>query len=231
MLYHVIRRTQHANLVSEIVLATSNKQEDRILGDIAAATGIRTFFGNSDDVLDRYYQAGKKYGIMNIVRITADCPLIDPHLIDRTIEKFQKGSYDYVSNTIHPTFPEGLSVEVFSFAALERAWKEARLMSEREHVTPYIWKNPRKFKLGELFNDADLSHLRWTVDHRVDLEFVRRVYHRLFNSNPYFSYEDILQLVNHYPHLSSINAGIPRNEGYKKSLLEDKHVNARNVSR
>lgn len=222
MLYHVIRRTKHADLVSEVILATSKKQEDKILEDIATATGIRTFFGNSDDVLDRYYQAAKEYGIRNVVRITADCPLIDPGIIDRTIEKFREGSFDYVSNSIRPTFPEGLSVEVFSFEALERAWLEARLMSEREHVTPYIWKNSNRFKLGELSNTLNLSHLRWTVDYKADLAFVKVVYHNLFKINPYFSYSDILQLLERKPHLKSINAGIKLREGYEKSLREDR---------
>lgn len=224
MLYHVIRRVQYASLVSEIVLATTKRQEDVGLEKIAAAAGIKTYFGSSDDVLDRYYQAARKFGFKQIVRITADCPLIDPFIIDSTIKKFSSNSYDYVSNSMHPTFPEGLSVEVFTFDALEMAWNEADMMSEREHVTPYIRKNPDKFKSSELSNDVNLSHLRWTVDYKADLEFVRRVYRHLFRINPYFNYHDILQLLEENPHLTSINAGIERDEGYKKSIREDRRI-------
>lgn len=126
----------------------------------------------------------------------------------------------YVSNTIEPTFPEGIDIEVFSLAGLERAWREARLPSEREHVTPYIWKQPAKFKVANVRHSVDLSHLRWTVDYEEDLVFARAVYARLYRGEV-FLMEDILGLLRSQPDLATINQGIERNAGYVASLRKD----------
>ncbi len=146
--------------------------------------------------------------------------MLDPAVIDRVIDTFNHGSYDYVSNTIEPTFPDGLDTEVFSLGALERAWREASLKSEREHVTPYIWKNPGRFRLGTVRQARDLSGLRWTVDEPADLEFARRVYERLGAASA-FGMEEVLRLIEANPDLREVNAGFERNEGYQKSLRED----------
>jgi spore coat polysaccharide biosynthesis protein SpsF len=222
MLYHVLERVKRAGSVSRVCLATTTSRQDKILAGIAAKLGVETFFGSETDVLDRYYGAAKRLGAKDIVRITADCPLMDPSVIDKVVSEYLKGRYDYASNIIEPTFPDGLDVEVFSFRALERAWKEARLKSEREHVTPYIWKNPNTFRLKSVKNKRDLSDHRWTVDHVKDLEFARQVYRQLYTKDPQFGYADVLSLLKRNPEITSINKGTSRNEGYRTSLAQDK---------
>jgi spore coat polysaccharide biosynthesis protein SpsF len=223
MLYRVLERVQHSKLVSRIYLATTDCPEDAKLADIASSFGIKIFFGNENDVLDRYYQAAKKFKVKNIVRITADCPLIDPKVIDYVANTFLEGKYEYASNVHPPTFPDGLDTEIFTFEALEKAWMDARLKSEREHVTPYIWKNPDLFRIQNVLNkDGDTSHLRWTVDVREDLVFVRKVYRHIYSSNHLFDYSDIINLINTHPELSTINKGRMRDEGYQKSLRMDR---------
>lgn len=222
MLFHVLKRVQNAESISKVVMATTTAPRDRILAKIAKAAGAETYFGSAGDVLDRYYQAARKFKAKNIVRITADCPVIDPSIIDYVIGKFNSARCDYASNA--KTYPEGLGAEVFTFEALERAWNEARLMSEREHVTPYIWKNPDLFRLIEIKDKSNSSHLRLTVDYKVDLDLVSKLYRFLFGENPYFGYRDILSLLERHPRLSRINKGIPRLEGYNKSLKKDKAI-------
>lgn len=225
MLLHVIRRIQRSKLIAKVYLATTDLSEDQILGKIVQSANVQTFFGSANDVLDRYYRTAVKFGIDYIVRITADCPLIDPSITDKTIEKFLEGNYDYVSNAQNPTFPDGLDTEVFTFNTLEKAWKNAKMSSEREHVTPYIWKNPLLFKLGEFSNNSvNLSHMRWTVDNKEDLNFVRRVYRHLYPKNPNFDYHDVLTLLERHPKLMQINNNITRNEGYNKSLKKDRLI-------
>jgi spore coat polysaccharide biosynthesis protein SpsF len=219
MLFHVLRRVQNAELVSRVILATTTHPSDKILANIAKVAGAEAYLGSADDVLDRYYQAAKQFNAAKIVRVTADCPVIDPSIIDSVIRKFSKTKCDYASNA--STLPEGLGVEVFTFDALKKAWTEAKLMSEREHVSPYIWKNPRLFKLAEVKGKPNFSHLRLTVDYEVDLKFVAKLYRHLFELNPYFGYRDILSLLDQYPKLSQINRGIPRREGYRRSLEKD----------
>lgn len=219
MLFHVLRRVQNAELISNVILATTTDPRDKILAKIAKAAGAETYFGNAEDVLDRYYQVAKKIKASNIVRITADCPVIDPHIIDSVIRKFSNAKCEYASNA--SAVPEGLGVEVFSLEALKKTWAEAKLMSEREHVTPYMWKNPHRFKLLEVKDKSNFHELRLTVDYEVDLLLITELYHHLFESNPYFGYDDILLLLKQYPKLSQINRGIPRREGYIKSLEKD----------
>jgi spore coat polysaccharide biosynthesis protein SpsF (cytidylyltransferase family) len=222
ILYHIIRRVQKAKRVSNIVVATTNKKEDRILEKITNACDISIFYGSSEDVLDRYYQTAKCFNFSNIVRITADCPVIDPEILDNTINKFCTDSYDYVSNCITRTFPEGMSVEVFTFEALERCWLESVWMSEREHVTPYLWKNPSVFKLAELINnDGNLAHIRLTVDYPNDLELVRIIYRNLFPINPYFSMLNVIEFLRDNPNLLNINRNTSSIEWYRASLKKD----------
>lgn len=222
MIWHVIERVKKAKLVEKVIVATTVKEEDDEIVKIAEQCGVKSFRGSEDDVLDRYYQAAKELGADVIVRVTADCPLIDPLIIDKTIEFFLKGNFSYVSNALKPTFPDGLDVEVFSFEALHKAWEKATKLSEREHVTPYIWKHPEDFKIGNFESGLDFSHLRWTVDKEEDLQFVREVYKRI--GKEFFHMEDILELLRKHRELTDINRGIRRNEGYEKSLREDRDL-------
>jgi len=223
MLEHVVRRAQRATTLELVVVATSDHPNDDAVAQFCSNTDIPCFRGSEDDVLDRYYQAGRKYKADPIVRLTADCPLLDPVVIDQVVEVFRSGDYDYVSNALEPTYPDGLDAEVLRFRALEQAWQEARWQTEREYPTAYIFKHPELFRLRNVRHDVDLSDLRWTVDEPDDLEFVRRVYQHL-GPEPSFGMQEILNLLRQHPELKQINAGIERNEGYQKSLREDQIV-------
>lgn len=187
ILWHVIHRTKVA--IPNVIVATPNQE----IADYAIKQEVKTFIGDENDVLDRYYQAAKKYGVRNIVRITADNPLVDPDIILQLLEFYTKGKFDYVSNNLKRTYPLGLDVEIFSFKALEKAWGEGVTPLEREHVTPYIRNHPELFKLGNMENDADLSNLRWTVDYAEDLAFAKYVYAQLGNN---FRMKDVVRLCN-----------------------------------
>ncbi len=179
------------------------------------------FRGSLDNVLDRFYQAAINYKADVIVRLTGDCPLADPEIIDRAIALFMAGQYDYLSNTVERTFPIGLAVEVFSFKTLEAVWHDAILPSEKEHVTRFIYTHPADFNIGQFRNDSNLAHLRWTVDEPEDYEFVKAIYERLYASNPNFSMADILDLLKKEPQLSQINAGVDSQKGLNQSLMKD----------
>jgi spore coat polysaccharide biosynthesis protein SpsF (cytidylyltransferase family) len=224
MLWHVIDRLKKSKLVDEIILATTIKEGDRPLLRIAKKSGIKGFAGSEEDVLDRYFRAATKSRADVVVRITADCPLVDPEIVDAMIKRFSDGGFDYVSNIVKPTYPDGLDVEVFSYYALKRAWEGAKRSSEREHVTTYIRNHPKVFKIGNLEHEKDLSEMRWTVDTDKDLKFVREVYKRLYKKGRIFLMRDVLKLLEKQPHLIEINKGIARDEGYLKSLREDKVI-------
>lgn len=224
LILHVIERVQNAKLLDKIVLATTIRAIDTPLVDLVQAQGIPVYRGECDDVLDRYFQAATQYHAQVIVRITGDCPLIDPHVIDTVVQVFLQHHYEYVTNTLQPTYPDGLDVEVFSYETLTKAWKEAALASEREHVTAYIRNHPEKFTQYDVKNPVDLSKLRWTVDHQEDLEFVREIFKKLYTKEKIFYMEDILTLLEEHPELQELNAGIQRNEGYLRLLKQDKKV-------
>jgi spore coat polysaccharide biosynthesis protein SpsF len=155
--------------------------------------------------------------------LTGDCPLIDPALIDELVDLYLNRQCDYASNCEEPTLPDGLDAEIFSFAVLEETWKEANLPSELEHVTSFIRVHPERYKIGHYKYHKDLSNLRWTVDEFEDLEFVRRVYEKLYPSNPEFKTDDIVALLELKPELLKINKHFKRNEGLQKSIEKDKH--------
>ena len=206
LLWHVIDRTKPSRFINDIMVATTDKEEDKVILDFSKNNNISCFAGSEEDVLDRYYQAAKASKADVIVRITADDPLKDPDVMDRVILEFKDEGPDYASNTIKPTFPLGMDIEVFTFSALERAWKESSTPYDREHVTPYIYNNPEKFKLLNVTNPkGDLSRLRWTVDTKQDLEFVREVYRHLYKDGKIFLMEDILKLLEELPELSREN--------------------------
>ncbi len=223
LLEHVIERLRDSRFIDQIIIATTGNEGDRAIIEFAQSNGLSYYVGSEDDVLDRFYQAAKKFCTDTIVRITPDDPFKDTEVIDKVIGYYleNKDKLDYVSNTIKPTYPEGLDVEVFSFEALEKVWQEARKASEREHVTPYIWNNPELFRLANVESDEDLSHLRWTIDYEEDLRFVREVYARLYHGQVFFM-RDILALLRAEPELAQINQGVVRNEGYLKSLERER---------
>jgi spore coat polysaccharide biosynthesis protein SpsF len=222
LLSHILERIHYSRLIDEIVVATTTQRRDDVIVNLCEELAVKSFRGSEDDVLDRFYQCAKQFHAQYIVRCTADDPFKDPEVIDRIIkELLADNSIDYASNTIKPTYPEGIDIEVFKFQALERAWKEASKTSDREHVTPYIWRNPHIFRLKNVENDIDLSSLRWTLDTPKDLKLAKTVYKELYVQGKIFLMKDILALLDRRPELRELNAGIERYAGYKKSLQED----------
>lgn len=223
MILRQLERVLRAEQVGKVVLVTSTDSSDDELTRVVQEYGVSVFRGSLDDVLDRFYHAAAAFGGHNsaIVRLTGDCPLADPEVIDRTIKALEEGRYDYVNNCVPATYPDGLDVEVFTYAALESAWREARLPSEREHVTPYIYNNPDRFSIGSVVSPIDYSRIRLTVDEPVDYELVVDIYTKLYPSNPAFNLANVIQLLAENPQLEQRNSTIQRNEGYRKSLLED----------
>ena len=219
LLLRVVERVQSAQRVDKVVVATTCQPSDDAITALCQQEEIHHFRGSENDVLDRFYRTAEAHRADTVVRITADCPLIDPSVIDKVIARFQVGDCDYVSNSLRYTYPDGLDTEVFSFAALERAWREARRPSEREHVTPYLRRG--KFRLANVENDSPvaLGKHRWTVDYPDDLEFVRRVY-EAFSGHKHFGYQDIFHLLRERPELAAIQAETITNEGYYKSLYQ-----------
>ncbi len=217
----VIERARMSRLANDVWLATTTSHADDVLADWAVEKGIPHYRGSEVDVLDRYYHAAIQSKADVIVRVTGDCPVLDPQVTDRVIQAFLDGEYDYVSNTQPPTFPDGLDTEVVSFAALEKAWKEAKLNSEREHVMPYIWKHPDKFKLFNIANTEDFSNHRWTLDTPEDFEFLRLLIESCEARGGFYGLNEVLSICLAHPEWQGINAHHTRNEGYTKSLGED----------
>ena len=223
MICHIINRVKKAKNIDQIILATSNTDTDKILLDIAKKFKIIGFAGDEKDVLDRFYNAAITYAANPIVRITGDCPLVDPILLDKMVEFYQANDYDYMSNTIERTFPDGLDIEIFSSEVLKISNKEAKWLSEREHVTPYILKNQNDFRIYNYKNKQNLSNLRWCVDEEDDLIMIRKIFQEM-RPNQFFSTDDALKIILKRPDISKINSGIMTNEGYEKSLKNDRIV-------
>lgn len=226
MLAHLVERARRIPGVEAVIIATTDRPADEAIRRFAAAQGLPAFAGSEDDVLDRMYRAAVRHGARVVVRVTPDCPLLDPAVSGRVLARFLAagGALDYASNTQPPTFPDGLDTEVIAVGALERAWREATRASEREHVTPYIWKQPDRFRLASVTHDPDLSALRWTVDEPADLEFARAVHARLGGGGRLFGMDEVLDLLRREPALAAINRGPSRNEGYARSVGADRPV-------
>lgn len=207
-------RISVSKLIDEIVVAIPYGKENDVIVDTIKEYNdkIVTTRGSEDDVMDRYYQAAVQTNADVVVRITSDCPLIDPVVIDNVIKQFLDNDCDYCSNSLTRTYPCGLDTEVFSFKALEEAWNEATKDYEREHVTPYIIENPDKFKLFNVANDVDLSYLRWTLDTKDDFELISAVYKRIYPKKQLFLMDDILELLDKEMELIDINKHIEQKQ-------------------
>ncbi|HEY7060820.1 MAG TPA: aminotransferase class III-fold pyridoxal phosphate-dependent enzyme [Chloroflexota bacterium] len=217
MLCHVVRRVERAATIDRVVLATSSAPADDAVAAFCDQEGIACFRGSEADVLDRYYQAAREAEAEVVVRVTADCPLIDPAVIDRVVGALLAGDCDYATNTLRYTYPDGLDVEAFTFAALARAWEESSKLSEREHVTPYLRLSGRFRVRGVERDGAPLSGQRWTVDEPSDLAFVRDVYAALGNTGD-FGLEDVMALLAREPGLGDREGPAVANEGYYRTL-------------
>lgn len=219
MLARVVERVRRAKTIRLVAVATSLHSSDDPIADLCRKENIAFFRGSDDDVLDRFYRAAKVFHADVIVRLTADCPLHDPAVMDETVNALLEGDADFVSGGMKTTFPDGLDAAAFPMAVLERMWKEAKLASDREHVTSYIHRHAEQFRMKTIRCDRDLSFLRWTVDEPRDLEFVRAIYAHLGEAS--FGMQEVLDLLKRCPELNEINAGIHRNEGYAKSLMAE----------
>jgi spore coat polysaccharide biosynthesis protein SpsF len=207
MLARVISRLRATNLINEVLVATTNLPVDNAIVAECQRCCVRVVRGDQDDVLDRYFRAAQLAEAEVVVRITSDCPLIDPEVTDKTIRAFLENKPDYASNTIVRTYPRGLDTEVISLKALTRAWTETQKPYEREHVTPYLLEHPSEFVLLSVIGDVDYSRFRWTVDTPEDLEFVHAVYSRLGGKTE-FSWRDVLDLLNRAPELLDLNRSV-----------------------
>ena len=205
MLYRQIERIRRCTKINQLVVATSDQPEDDAIVKFCAGVDIPIYRGQLNDVLDRYYQTAITFGAEQIVRLTADCPLTDPDLIDGLVTFHQKGNFAYSSNAIERTYPDGLDAEIFSMLTLKTAWQEAASAMQREHVTAFIYNNPQRFSLGLYKSNLDLSQLRWTVDYIEDFELITQIYTALYPSKPNFTTQDIMQLLDQRPELSKIN--------------------------
>lgn len=228
MLQMHLERVSRISHRHRLIVATSSQIDDDSIAGLCQNLGVDCYRGSLDDVLDRYYQAAKRHKPDIVVRLTGDCPLADPEVIDQGLEYFLTHDFDYVSNSIERTYPIGLDVEIFSFGCLEQAAEEAILPSEREHVTPFIHKQTDRFKIGQFTDNFDRSHHRWTVDEPEDFEFVKAVYENLYSENPAFCTADIFALLNRKPELTEINYHIVHGEGYQKSIEKDAAYSAPN---
>jgi spore coat polysaccharide biosynthesis protein SpsF len=209
MLARVVQRTRRAGSIDETVVAATVEPGDAPIAELCAARGWPCFRGSLEDVLDRYYQAARSYQADAVVRITSDCPLIDPGVVDEVVTAFleRQPQADYASNVVLPrTYPRGLDTEVMSFAALERAALEATDPASREHVTRHILLNPQSYRVVRTAGEIDYSEMRWTVDTEADLRLVRLIYEHLDRDD--FDWHDVIALVQRNPRWSEINRHI-----------------------
>lgn len=210
ILSFLVERLKHLSHLVTIVIATSEEDSDDPIVEFCKEEQIEVYRGSEEDVLDRYLKTARRFNGDVIVRITGDCPLMDPRVVDQALSQFLEHypDYDYVSNTIKRTFPRGLDVEVFKRRALERAHEESYFTEEREHVTPYIWRHAEIFTLGNLYYKEDHSSHRWTLDTEEDFKLISLMLNSLWQENPQFSMEDALLLLQQNPEWVTLNAQV-----------------------
>lgn len=209
MLSYQIERLRRVRSAQRIVVATTDLATDQPIVDFCAAEGVACVRGSEQDVLSRYWQAASLFDASVVVRVTSDCPLLEPELVDDAIAAYREGgAYDYVSNMLQPTWPYGMAVEVFSAAALKDAHAEASDPAEREHVTPFIYWRPQRYRLRSLTRQPDLSSHRWTVDTPEDFRLVSLILEALYPQRPQFSMSDVLALLEQHPDWTGINANV-----------------------
>lgn len=204
MLARVVRRASRAKTLDSVVVACSTEPGDEAIVRECERLGIGYFRGSDSDVLDRYYQTSRAFPSDAYVRITSDCPVIDPEVIDKVVTTLTEGRFDYASNTVQRTYPRGLDTEVFTGEGLARIWAEAKEPYQRVHVTPYFYQNPELFKLGYVTQNVDQNEMRWTVDTPDDLRFISALYERLGGDDE-FSWREVLALLEREPKLAAIN--------------------------
>lgn len=222
MLWHIVKRVGAAPGIDGVVVATSDRANDRPLRDFCASEGIHCFAGSEEDVLDRFFRAAQETKASHLVRITADCPLADPEIIGRVVSTTVSGGYDYAAVATgagaaklrEGRYPDGLDAECMRSSVLETAWREATHQLDREHVTPFIWRNTNRFKCTQLLSPVDYSTLRWTVDNQSDFDLVARIYDALYRPGETFGMQDVLSFLSQHPDVSRLNSQFVGTEGY-----------------
>jgi spore coat polysaccharide biosynthesis protein SpsF len=210
----VFERLKISQRLNEIILAIPNTKENDVLEKFALENNVNLFRGSEEDVLARYYGAAEKFGLDIVVRITSDCPIIDPGIVDLIIKKHLDSKADYTSNILKRTFPRGLDVEVFDFDVLRKAYEKAKESYQREHVTPYIYENPKFFKLDNFEAPKEMRHpeFRLTLDTKEDYELIKEIFYRLESKKKNFSVKDVIDLIKENPALLKINAHIKQKQ-------------------
>ena len=224
MLWHIVNRLKSVEEIDEVVIATSDLLKDDKVYEMATNFGISSFRGSEADVLKRFYGAAKIINAQYVIRITGDCPLIDPSTIKKLIKLYFDGGFDFcgvacgagvVKEKNINRYPDGLDAEIFSFDILKETHLEAVNDLHREHVTPFIWQNNTRYKLGSLYSKTDYSNLRLTVDKKEDFDFINWIYEMLYTKNPYFNLKDILELLEKHPNMAQ-NKHLIGQEGYEE---------------
>jgi len=231
LLSRMIERLQMIKHPAQIVIATSEEESDNVIEQEALKINIPCYRGNLNNLLDRHYQAAKKFNADIVLKIPSDCPLIDPRIIDTVLDFYfsNESEYDYVGN-LHPaTFPDGNDVEIMTIGCIEKAWKEAERPLELEHTTPYIWENPEKFRIGNVAWDTGLDYSmshRFTIDYVADYQFIKRVFEELYPKKADFSCNDILDLLDQQPEIYQLNAQYAGVNWYRNHLNELKTISS-----
>lgn len=214
LIWHVVMRLKQAKKVDEIIIATTDNARDGVIETWCRENNVLCFRGNEDDVLNRYYEASRHFPSDVVVRITADDPFKEPKVIDEVIDTLLDGDYDLVTNNFPPSFPEGLDCEAFYFKVLEEMEKKSEDSFEREHVTQYVYRNPDKYKIGNVACEKQLSHYRWTIDNIEDFQMVNAIYEKRHGQGTLLM-EEILDIIEKNPEISDINATVKRSDMYK----------------
>ena len=226
MLKFQLDQLEFSKNIDQIIIATTTLEPDNLIVDFCKKNNLECFRGESKDVLDRYYKCAKKFKLSIIVRITSDNPLIDPTIVDHVISRFIDSDYDYMSTEVKKS-PLGFAVEVFTFKSIKKAWEEAKLPSEHEHVTPYFYNNPDKFKIESVSQEKDLSHIRCTVDTEYDFKLIEKIISKI-ETRP-IHLDHILDLFSKDTNLLEINKHV-KHDGYARSLKEDQEFLKRSDS-
>ena len=215
ILEHIVNRISLSKNISKIIVATTKNNSDKPILDLCKKLNIDTYQGSSENVLSRYYFAAKKYNSKNIVRITSDDPLKDYQIIDNMTKIFFEKKLDIITNTLPPTFPEGLDVEIFTFKALATAFKNAKSDFEKEHITQYFYKNKNLFSIENYQHNRNLSNYRWTLDTKQDFDFINKVYGDLYNDNNIFLMNDVLKYLSKNPDVIKLNSSVKKSFMYQ----------------
>lgn len=208
VIVHVYERIKHCINIEKIITATTTNKRDEAIVRLFENLGVTIFRGSEGDPLDRFFRAATKYNLQHIVRIMADCPVIDPNVVDAVITYYFRGNYDFCY--LGGEFPSGLDVTVFSYPTLKKAWENTGRLSDREHITPYMQKHPELFRIGCLELFKGLYNHRWVLDHEWDYRLLIEIYNELYEPDKIFTTKDVLELFDRKPEIAKLNAHIPR---------------------